>query len=170
MQTVKADGLRVKYTTHRPKRIEGMSLPLLNFKQQDNHSCGFLAALTVARYYDPGIDDLAVLLAVRPSFDHGTSRRKMIGGLAQLGISAAYCDTMTVEALRLCVRGRVPVIISVLPDHWAGDHWVVVQGFGQGRVYLTNHWSLRVRDFKREWIHNWDEGPLGAGLVCTRTI
>ncbi len=170
-RTIRAGSLRARFSAHRRKRIQGDSLPLANYRQQDAHSCGFLAALTVIQHLLPETVPMSeVLDAVRPDFDRGTSRRQVVRGLAQFGISAPYRDDLTVWHLHSFVQVGVPVIISVFPQGWEGDHWTVVQGFSAKRVYLTNHYSLSLGLFVEQWIENWGDGSeTGAGLVCERS-
>ena len=79
-------------------------------------------------------------------------------------------EDLTFRHLWEYIRDGTPVIISVWPWSWPGDHWTVVQGFTLGRVYLTNYWSLTSRAFREEWIDNWGDGSkTGAGLVCKRS-
>lgn len=169
IRTIRAGSLRARFSAHRRKRIRGVALPLVNYWQEDYHSCGFLAALTVAEYLRPGTDPRDVLSAVRPALDSGTPRRRMVAGLAALGITAKYRDDLSVFDLHLLVRAGVPTIVSVWPEWWVGDHWTVVQGFSAHRVYLTNHYSMTVDWFNSEWIDSWGDGSTtGAGLVCVR--
>ncbi len=170
MRIVRSGGYRASYSEHRKKRIGGCALSLQNLKQQDSYSCGYLAALTVARFYNPKVCDKEVLLAVRPVAGVGTSQRRVINGLWCFGISAQYRDDLTVFDLHAYVSLKVPVIVSVWPDYWPGDHWTVVQGFDRGKVYLTNHYSMTLDWFQHEWVDNWEEDThLGAGLICTRS-
>lgn len=169
IRTIRAGDLRARFSAHRQKRISGPSLGLPNYWQEDYHSCGYLAALTVAEYLRPGTDPAALLATVRPGFDTGTTRHRVIKGLASVGVSAVYRDDLTIWDLYLHVLARVPIIISVFPEWWDGDHWTVVQGFSTHRVYVTNHYSLPLGLFLQEWVDNWGDGcHTGAGLVCRR--
>lgn len=169
-RVVRAGRFRATYSAHRRKRIDGPALRLSNYWQEDYHSCGFLAAFTVAEFLHPeGISAAEVLGAVRPEFNSGTSRSRVVRGLAGVGVQATYCDFLTVFHLRDAVQAGIPVIVSVFPEEWAGDHWTVVQGFSSKRVYLTNHYSMSLDWFNYEWIDSWGDGATtGAGLVCRR--
>lgn len=157
------------YSVHAGKRIGGISIPLRNYKQHDNHSCGFIAALTVARYYDPSISSRRVINAVRPSVNHGVDRHRMMSALDMLGIDAQYNDDLTITRLRAYIRRSVPVIVSVWPDGWGSDHWTVVQGFTDSRIYLSNHRSLTLIQFAAQW-SDMDmtngHGNSKEGIVC----
>lgn len=170
MITVRSGRFSAHYSVHkqRPTDPGGLFLPLKDYRQEDCYCCGYMAALTVARYFDPRVGDRDVLEAVRTRAGLGTSQWNMLSGLAALGITARYRDDLDASALRAYVSIGVPVVVSVWPDGWAGDHWTVVRGFRKTRVYLTNHYTLTNREFEREWIENWEDGDYGAGLVCTR--
>ncbi len=171
MKVIRKAGYSARFSVHRPRRIKGLTLPLPNYRQEDYHSCGYLAALTVSEYLlgkDFCPKDL--LMAVRPSTTSGTTRHRMMKGLESVGIDSYYTDGLTVLNLLACIRRNIPVIITVWPDWWPGDHWTVVQGFAGSRVYLTNHYSMSMKDFKREWIEAWgSEFKAGAGLICERS-
>ncbi len=169
MKLIKKLPYRSRFSVHRRKRIDGVSIPLNNYQQQDYHSCGYLAALTVADYLVPNSCPKQLLSVVRPGINTGTSRGRVIKGLASVGIKAKYREDLTILNLIAYLIEKTPVIISVFPDWWNGDHWTVVQGVGNSRVYLTNHYSMTMEDFNREWIYNWGKQYLtGAGLVCER--
>lgn len=168
VRTVKAGSIRASYSTHTNKKISGDSIRLKNYVQQDEHSCAFVAALTVARYFKPHLSAKDVLKTVRPLVSAGVDRSGLVRGLKKLGIKATYKNDLTVGKLRDYVKRGVPVIVSVWPDEWDTDHWTIVQGFDDKRVYLTNHRSLPKWMFRKQWIENWEDGSTtGAGLVCT---
>lgn len=166
---VKLGRLKVAYSTYRPvTHIKGPSLKLTNYKQQDFHSCGFVAALTIARYYTPDVDDTKVLDAARASVNYGVNRSDMRKGLKKLGIHARHQLELTIPKLKNYLKRGIPVIVSVWPDQWEGDHWTIVQGIDEekGRIHLTNHYGMTIDEFKREW-SKMDEPVAGReGLVC----
>lgn len=169
VRTVRHGKLQVQYSLHTNKRITGEKINLKNYKQQDAHSCGFVAALTIAKHLKSDITAKEVLAAVRPTVTQGVDSDRMIAALKRLGIKATYEDDLTVGSLLNYVREGTPVIVSVWPDEWDTDHWTVVQGFDEDnkKIFLTNHSSLSVKMFKRQWIENWKDGSTrGAGLVC----
>lgn len=168
MTTVKIGRLTASYSEGPSQPINGLLLALPEYTQEDYHSCGFCAALTVARYFDADASDEVLLASTQTMPGWGTSQKGIITGLAVLSVVARYRDDLEVRDLRTYVSLGVPVIISVWPDGWSVDHWTVVRGFSKSRVYLTNHYTLTLRGFEREWIENWEEGEYGAGLVCTK--
>lgn len=166
--TVKHNGVTVRFSV--PKRRMSGPLMLANYTQQDSFSCGFVAALTVARYLTTTVKPVEVLRAIDLDPDVGVDRQQMVRALRTIGIKATYRDNLRVADLMRYAEGGVPVMVSVWPDEWRDDHWTVVQkvDINRGRVYLTNHYNMDVSDFKREWIDNWEEPGVtrGAGLVC----
>jgi hypothetical protein len=165
--TVKLGRLKVTYSLRGNRRIKG-GLKLHNYQQEDIHSCGFVAALTIARYFKPGTDAKKVLDAVRPSVNHGVDRFNLLASLKKLGIRAKFKRDLTVNDLRRYVARGIPVIVSVWPEDWFSDHWTVVQGFDRKRVFLTNHSSLPVKFFRKQWsdMDMRGQGDSGEGIVC----
>jgi ABC-type bacteriocin/lantibiotic exporter with double-glycine peptidase domain len=165
---VRAAKCVVRYSHHAAKRIQGSKLRLANYRQQDVHSCGFVAALTVVRYFRPDVRAEEVLRTVRPLLNWGVDRHKLRHALAQLGVAVKFRKDLTVPELRKCVKRGTPVIISVWPDEWLNDHWTVVQGFAEDRVYLTNYKSLPVKALRSEWsdMDMRGRGGSGEGFVC----
>lgn len=158
-----------RYTVHAPRRINGDNIPLPNYRQQDEHSCGFIAALTVVRHFYPDTSCRAVLQEVRPSIHHGVNRYSLMNGLAGLGISTTFRANICMVALQRYVRAGTPVIVSVWPEDWISDHWVVVQGFSPDRIHLTN-WPrcISLARFAELWSDMDMRGQGGSqeGLVC----
>lgn len=163
VHTVKVGNLKSKFSVHTDKRISN-GIKLKNYRQQDSHSCGFVAALTVARYLKPDTSARDVLSAVRPTKGAGIDRAGLTGALKQIGIAAVYRDDLDAANLRRLVDRGIPVVVTVWPDDYRSDHWVVVQGFDGNRVYLTNYKSVSVRDFNRIWFDR------GEGLVCQPAV
>jgi ABC-type bacteriocin/lantibiotic exporter with double-glycine peptidase domain len=161
VRIVRVGNLKSRYSLHTANRIMGSRIPLKNYKQQDTHSCGFVAALTVSHYFNPDTSAKDVMSAVRPTKSRGIDGKGMKRAVKQLGVKATYRSDLTIGKLRKYVERRVPVLVTIWPDDWSSDHWTVVQGFDGNRVYLTNHKSLSVKDFKREWFYP------GQGFVCT---
>ncbi len=160
MHTVGHGNLKSKYSVHVDKRIPGSKIPLKNYKQCDYHSCGFVAALTVAQYLVPGTRAKTVLKVVRPGKSYGIDGEGMVEALKKLDVEATFRDDLSVPKLRAYVEKGIPVVLTVYPEDWSSDHWVVVQGFDEDRIYLTNYKSLSIAQFRKEWFEP------GDGLVC----
>lgn len=158
--TVKHGNLTSRYSIHGNKKINGPSIPLKNYQQQDDHSCGFVAALTLSRYFNPAITAPEVLRAVRPTKSAGVDEVQLKKALATVGVATQYKKDLTIAKLRKCVADGVPVLISVYPEEWSSDHWTIVQGFDNDRVYLTNHKSMSIAEFKKQWY------VPGEGYLC----
>ena len=160
--TVRYGSYRASYSLHNRKRIAGPSIPLPNYQQQDEHSCGFVAALTVARYHDPSLPAEDVLRAVKPTVSGGIDRRGLVKALKELGVDAAYTEDLTVPKLRAYVDRGTPVLVTMWLEDYDTDHWTAVQGFDGDRIHLTNYGSLTVAQFRKEWY------TPGLGVVCRK--
>jgi hypothetical protein len=170
---VRSGRFEVQYSTDKNEQIKGPHVCLTNYRQQDGSSCGFVAALTVVRHFKPDTPARDVLLAVRPEPDWGVNRVNLTASLETLGVHVGYRNDLTIDTLKAYVNKGIPVIVSVWPDEWINDHWVVVRGFDDERVYLTNYKSspLSIDDFKKEWSDmdmRCERGNSGEGLVCRR--
>lgn len=159
VRVVTHGSLKSKYSLHTDKRVPGLKLK--NYKQKDIHSCGFVAALTVADYLGTGANSHDVLKAVRPTKSGGISGPELKRALAKIGVKSEFRSDLSIPKLRKLVGQGIPVLITVYPDDWSSDHWTVVQGIDDERVYLTNYKSLTIEQFKREWFDR------GEGLVCS---
>lgn len=165
MKTIKYGSLKVQYTHHSPAhtRIDGPSIPLPNYKQKDDHSCGFVAALAVAHHFDKTVPPRDILKIVRPSKSGGINRYKLVKAFKQLGVKAQYKSNLNLGSLRSYVEKGIPVLVTIWPEDWSSDHWTAVQGFSDTRIYLSNYKSLTFEQFKEEWFDK------GEGLVCERS-
>ncbi len=164
INTVTHGSLKVQYSEHTTKRIDGPSIPLPNIKQKDDHSCSFVAALTVAKHFNKDVDPTDVLKHVRASKSGGMDRSGVRRGLDALGVDTEYKKDLNIGDLRRHVDQGTPVMLTVYPEDWSSDHWTVVQGFsGKGadaRIHLSNHKSMPVAQFKDEWFDK------GEGIIC----
>jgi ADP-ribose pyrophosphatase YjhB (NUDIX family) len=161
--TVKYGSLSARYAIYTNKKINGPSIPLPNYKQKDDHSCGFVAALTVGRFFNTGLTAVEVLKAVRPTKSGGIDGGSLAEALKKIGVEAEFRSDLTIKRLRAKVEEGTPVLLTVYPEGWSSDHWVAVQGFDDERIYLTNYKSLPLPQFKKEWFE------VGDGLVCKQT-
>ncbi len=146
------------------------SLPIPRIHQYDSHSCGFLAALVVAQYFDPSASAMDVLKAMPkgylPSPTRGLSEYGMRRTLARFGIECPNRERLGwAGLLKRTTEGR-PVIVTVLPEDWDYDHWTVIRKVTDYRVWLSNY------DEVNECL-SWDRfsdmwRPYGEGMVCRR--
>ncbi len=170
-RTVRGRHLFAKFSESQETFHGDPALPA--YRQHDQHSCGFLAVLTVARYFDPVLTPYEVFRVVRPSTTTGCSRRRVLRSLDQLGIGAVYVDTLNMLSLWSFTSSGNPVIVTVMPP-WADyDHWTVVRGVDleMKRIYLTNCYNLCDQDSGmsfHEFASMWYDR--GEGLVCRKEI
>jgi ABC-type bacteriocin/lantibiotic exporter with double-glycine peptidase domain len=147
------------------------SLRMPRYRQHDDHSCGFLAALAVVHYFDPQVPAERVLAAVPASTDSGCDQRRLIRGLKRLGITSEYREGLGLLRLRRLLTAGKPVIVTVQPDWYTCDHWTAVRGVDctGRRILLSNYnWldengALSWKEFASIW------SPRGGALVCERT-
>src|SRR3954447_7091691 len=86
------------YTARQATRPVMLDMPL--YRQLDGHSCSFLAALAVIRYFAPQTPVLEVLRAVAPSSTCGCDYRRLVRGLKRFGIVAKYRERLGPRTLR----------------------------------------------------------------------
>lgn len=168
MKTIKCGRIKAAYSRHKSHQFEGSRIELINYKQQDYYSCGFVAALTVTRYYSPNTSARKVLEIVRPSINYGVNRFDLIKSLRALGIDATLQDDLTLTKINGLIKKGVPVIVSVWPEGWYSDHWTIVQGFDSKRVHLTNYGVLSFKEFYEQWsdMDMRGRGKSREGIVC----
>jgi len=145
--------------------------PIPRVHQEDEHSCGFLAALVVAQYFDPTVSARDVLAAVPknwlPSPTRGLSEYGVRKTLSRFRIECPNREGLGWrKLLRLTTEGA-PVIVTVLPEGWDFDHWVVIRGMTSRHVWVSNYayaddGRLTRRQFSDMWY------PYGEAMVCRR--
>lgn len=149
----------------------GGRFPIPRVHQQDSHSCGFLAALVVAQYFDPSVTIRDVLEALPinwlPGPTKGLSEYGVRFALKRFGIECPNRESLGwSKLLKLTMKGQ-PVIVTVLPEDWDYDHWVVIRGMTSRHVWISNyHYAddarLTRRQFSEMWYH------YGEGMVCRK--
>ena len=149
------------------KRPAAAALDIPRYRQLDDHSCGFLAALAVVRHFAPPTEADDVLRALAPSPAGGCGQRRLIRCLKRFGVTAVYREGLGRRRLFRLATVGTPVIVTVWPEWYGCDHWTVVRGLdGRGRVFLSNYnWlskngSIAWKDFLDIWT------PRGGGLIC----
>ncbi len=160
--TIKHDKTWAKYSLLAPPIIQGPNIPLPNYKQLDIHSCGFIAALTVARYLEHKMP-LDVMKVAKHTEKWGLSNGGMVRTLKTLGVNVSIRNTLTVGKLIWLVKNGLPVILSVWPTNWNVDHWCVVRGFSKNgnTIYLSNYKRDSIETFESEWHEH------GEGIICS---
>lgn len=140
----------------RLKRV-GKYLDMIGITQSDDHSCGAIAALTVAVYRGKSTSLREVARAVGTTTE-GTTAAGMVRGLRQIGIKATPRYYLTFNKYVRAVDRGCPVI-SYDPQR---DHWVVVYGYTKTGLLISdpaedltgaNLWA-EIRD-------------LSYGIVCS---
>ncbi len=141
-------------------------LGIPRYHQLDSHSCSFLAALAVVRYFAPETEADEVLRVVAPSPAGGCGQRHLIRSLKCSGVAAVYRERLGRQRLHRLAAAGTPVIVTVWPEWYVCNYWTVVRGLDKAarRVFLTNYdWLTRIwtgRDFLDIW------EPRGVGLIC----
>ena len=151
------------FTARQATRPVLLDIPL--YRQWDSHSCSFLAALAVIRYFAPRTPVMDVL---RASSTCGCDWRGLVDSLSQFGIVAKYRKRLDLRTLRRLTADGKPMIVTVYPEGYAGDHWTVIRGVDlrTRRVHLTNYeeadadGSMAWATFLSDW------SPRGGGWVC----
>src|SRR5688572_1449757 len=82
------------------------------YRQLDSHSCSFLAALAVVRYFAPQTPVLEVLRAVAPSSARGCGWQRLVRSLKRFGIVAGYRERLGPRTLRRLTADGKPVIVT----------------------------------------------------------
>ena len=157
--TVKGKRLSAAYSEGRLPRS---GLP--DYVQEDSHSCGFLACLTVVHKFWPSVSAMDVLRVVQPHVGGGVDTRCMVRSLAHFNISSEYRERLGAIRIQRCINAGQCVIVTVWPWDWYCDHWTVVRSC-IGKVVLCNHGPTRGMSweaFSEEW------EPHGGAVVCWR--
>ena len=146
-------------------------LPIPRVHQYDNHSCGFLAALVVAQYFDPSVTVWDVLEAMplgwQPSPKWGLPGWGIRETLSYLGIECPSSEGLGWADLMEATMEGNPVIATLDGPDWICDHWVVIRGMKDRKVWLSNYdWSpagrLSWKEFSRQW------SPHGEAMICRK--
>ncbi len=126
------------------------------FSQLDEESCGFLAALAVARRLKPSLSARRVEAAV-PSGAHDTV--SLSNGLRALGFRTRLRWGLTRTALRELLLSRAVPLVTVWPDWSPCDHWTAVWLAPAGWARLSNYcmtdsdgW-LQWSEFRDVWYY-----------------
>ena len=156
------------YTASQAPQTGMLDIPC--YRQLDGHSCGFLAALAVVRYFAPRTPVAEVLRAVAPSSAWGCGQGLVVRSLKRFGIAAEERARLGLRTLRRLIAAETPVIVTLWPEGYSCDHWAVVRGLDlrRRRVFLTNYGDVAAdADGSMAWtafLAAWH--PRGVGLVC----
>jgi ABC-type bacteriocin/lantibiotic exporter with double-glycine peptidase domain len=162
MSIVVSSPFSASFTKRVRPKINGNFIYIPNYRQQDRHSCAFLAVLSVVQYFNGKIKPCEVLEAVQPTVENGSDRKKVEKALRHFGTNPEFKNNLTINNLITLLGYEVPVIITIWPKSWSYDHWTVIQGIDeeQQRIYLTNYGSVSLDTFDKEWFE------YGEGLIC----
>ena len=147
-------------------------LELRGYRQVEDFSCGFAAALMVLDYLDaaPSIDRLYELVDPHPKW--GTSTRRLATALRHCRIRVSIRDELDFDAITKAIAAQRPVITCVAAANGNDSHWAIVYGFGirprrlyiggVGLPHLNAGKVVPWRRFRSMWT------PVGNGLICSR--
>ena len=148
------------------------ALDLRGYRQVEDFSCGFAAALMVLDYLEaaPSIDRLYELVDPHPMW--GTSTRKLSTALRRCGIRVSIRDELDFDGIAKAIASQQPVITCIDAASGNDSHWAIVYGVGirprrlyLGGVGLPHLHAGKViswRAFRSMWT------PVGNGIVCSR--
>lgn len=120
--------------------------------QKDDYSCGSRSAFMIAKHFDLGLSYADVKEAVRTTED-GTSVRPMIDFFRKHGLRVGVYPALTMRGLELILTRGAVLLVDL-----DGDHWGVVHGLTQRKVYLADpsiarQWGRKISRlrFRGRW-------------------
>lgn len=110
---------------------EFFALSLKGYCQTDNYSCGVIAGWSALEALNPKADFAQFDKTCAPTFDNGTSIKRLTNALRKQGIKVGQrqLDFKTIkEELHL---GH-PILVSIkVKNHDDVDHWVCLYGYAE---------------------------------------
>lgn len=154
----------------RDPNVKTLKLPVRT--QSQTHSCGFVVALMVIRYFRPKVNEEDIYQATQSDPDYGTPVHRVVKVLRQYGIRVAEKETLTFEEIQKAIDSNRPILTAVNIDDPDTNHWVVLYGYGikPKRVYVGPYAAPFVPCGKcHPWgifrQHHWTDP--GFGLICS---
>jgi len=109
--------------------------------QYDDYSCGRVCAYMVTANLGGKVSRRWLRYLLNTDMYRGTPQKNLVTALRSFGYS---CNVMSHGALRdiknYLQRGYLA--IACVDDNM---HWIVVRGFGKGRVYVADPWPLNPK-------------------------
>ncbi len=138
--------------------------------QTQTYTCGSIAALMVARHFNPRLKVDSIFRKANADPDLGISTAKMAGVLRSCGVRVGERQSLEFRDIVDAIdRGR-PILTVVNTDNPDAGHWVVIYGYGKkpNRVFLAANGTPLLGRYEYPWgffrQHHWRYQ--GFGLIC----
>lgn len=146
-----------------------VTLDVPGYRQVESYTCGFVAGLMVLHACRPGACIDRFYKAVRPTYTHGTSTRKVVGALRKSGVGVSIRNDLDFDGIRARIDNGFPIISCVKTGDPNVEHWVVIYGYGirPNRVFLAANGLPYLA--RREYPfaeYSRMSSPRRFGLVC----
>lgn len=164
------------YTGDRlPRKVtqdnETITLDVPGYRQVEDFTCGFTAGLMIVHTFDKSYSADAFYDLVGSDPEWGVSTSKLVKALKRAGVGTEERERLTFAGVKRAIKSGYPLIASVQRprDKKAGDdqeHWIVIYGYGPGRVYVANTGFPYLGNSKKwDWT-KFQEYFTGTALIC----
>lgn len=158
---------------HHPKGRNVKTLKMPVWTQSQTHSCGFVVALMVLRYFRSTVPVAELYQAIQPDAERGTPTNRLVKVLRQYGVQVSNREGLTFQQIQAAIDTKRPILTTVCTDDPDVTHWVVLYGYGvkPNRVFVGPYAAPFVNSAKSHaWSmfrqHHWADP--GFGLICSR--
>ncbi len=144
-----------------------VTLAIPGYRQTRSFTCGYVAALSVARMFRPKVSAAKLYRLIQPDERWGTDTPALRRGLSECGVGSSVRQDLTFAKIQASIFAGFPIVAltkTTLPGTW---HWVVIYGVGRrpNRVFVSGYHLLRSTVFRwSEFRAKWADP--GFGIVC----
>jgi hypothetical protein len=149
------------------------TLKLKGYCQTQGHTCGFVAALMILRFFQPAFKAETLFQSIRPDKRWGVSRRRLMEKLRLYMVRVNCRRDLEFDGIVKAIDEGRPVAVMVHVDEDT-KHWVVVYGYGRKpqRVYVAGSGIplLSRKEYPWGMFKRYLWADPGFGLVCSKRV
>ncbi|MDZ7762895.1 MAG: cysteine peptidase family C39 domain-containing protein [Melioribacteraceae bacterium] len=124
--------------------------------QLDQYSCGIQSALVILKYFGKVNTINDILYDKRVLEEDGIDTNPLLNLIRSNGVKVTVNKNADLDDIKEALIERKPVLISI--DE--GEHWVVVYGFSEDRIFVLDsslYSSIRCSWTYEEFLDRWDD-------------
>jgi hypothetical protein len=143
------------------------TLAIPGYRQTRSFTCGYVAALSVARMFRPKVNAAKLYRHIQPDERWGTDAPSLRRGLRECGVGSSVRRDLTFAKIQASIFAGFPIVTLTKTTLLGTWHWVVIYGVGRrpNRVFVSGYQLFRSTvfcwpEFRAEW------ADPGFGIVC----
>ena len=147
-------------------------LPVANFKQRTNYSCGAASMLMVLEYFGRKFTEKQMIRMARATPEKGTDMKDMVAVAKSLGFKTRWKQNWTLQEVKKELNIGLPVIVNFQHSPKFGEgHYAVIVGYTDDEFIISDpsndesaYRREKIEHFMKRW-YELEDKTVREGIV-----